>query len=326
MPKVALAQVAPVFLDTTKTVDKAVAVIREAAANGAELIAFPETWIPCYPLWVQGAAGWDDPEVKQTFRLLHDESVTASGPEVAVLKDAARESGVTIVMGVNERDEQFSGGSLYNSQIFIGDTGELLGVRRKLMPTHGERLFWGLGDGRGLSVYETPAGRVGGAICWEHWMPLNRFAMHSLGEQIHVAAFPDVPPFHHLAARSYAFEGRTFVLAVGAVLSMKDVPTSFPMRHFLEARNSEILLCGGSGVVGPDGEWVVEPVFDDETIIYADLDLSRIPEEQLALDVVGHYNRPDIFQLQVTAPLASPVVWTSVPEVAPSRGTTSPPS
>ncbi|WP_108610422.1 carbon-nitrogen hydrolase family protein [Aminobacter sp. MSH1] len=311
MTKVALAQVTPVFLDKVRTVDKALGVIAEAAAHGAELVVFPETWIPCYPLWVQGAAGWDDPVVKRSFARLQQNAVEVPGPEVERLARCARENGITVVMGMNERDVQYSRGTVYNALLTISHEGKVLGVHRKLIPTHGERLFWGLGDGSDIEVYETPFGRLGGAICWEHWMPLHRFAMHSLGEQIHVAAFPDLPAFHHLAAKSYAFEGRTFVLGIGAYMTLSDVPADFEMRPFLEARGTEELLCGGSGVIGPDGEWVVEPVFGREEIIYADIDLRRIAEEQLALDTVGHYNRPDIFQLRVMSQKKPHVVWTN---------------
>lgn len=312
MVKVAVAQVAPVFLDKDATTAKAISVIKEAASHGAELIAFPETWIPTYPIWVQDSARWGDPVVAQSYALLQEQSVSVPGPEIALLCEAAREHSMTVVMGINERDSEYSRGTLYNSLVFIGPKGELLGVRRKLMPTHGERLYWGLGDGRGTETYQLPFGRLGGMICWEHWMPLARFAMHSLGEQIHVAAFPDLPEFHHLAARSYALEGRTFVLATGAFQKLEDVPEGFPMRDFLKSKGSEILLVGGAGVVGPDGEWITEPVFGREEIIYADLDMSRIAEEQLTLDSAGHYNRPDIFQLHVKR-VPPQIVWPDAP-------------
>ena len=316
MPKVAIAQVSPVFLDKARTVHKALSVIREAAVHGAQLVAFPETWIPCYPLWVQGAAGWDDPVVKRTFALLQENSVSVPGPETELLCAAAREHEITVVMGINERDAKYSHGTLYNAQLTISSSGEILGTHRKLIPTHGERLFWGMGDGSDLRVHDTEFGRLGGSICWEHWMPLKRFVMHSLGEQIHVAAFPDMPEFHHLAARSYAFEGRTFVLAAGAWLTMDHIPADFEMRGFLEQRGSHELLCGGSGVVGPDGNWLTEPVLGREEIIYADLDLRRIGEEQLAFDSVGHYNRPDVFELRVRSQERPPIVWETEPPAA----------
>jgi len=309
MPKIAIAQVAPVFLNKAACVEKAVAVIAEAARHGAELVVFPETWIATYPLWSGGAAGWDDPDAKEAFALLHANSVDVPGPEVDTLVRSARENEVIVVMGVNERNAEASRGTLFNTLLTIDPDKGLLGRHRKLMPTHAERLFWGLGDGSDIRVHETSIGRLGSAICWEHWMPLNRFALHSLGEQVHVAVFPDVNPIHQLAVRSYAFEGRTFVIAAGTYMGLESVPAAFPLRHVLGEEDPKVLLAGGSAVAAPDGEWVVEPVLGYEEIIYADIDLARISREQFVLDVAGHYNRPDVFQLRVFSNPKPAVCW-----------------
>lgn len=314
--RVAAAQVSPVFLDRDKTIDKGIDVILEAGRNGAKLVAFPETWVPCYPMWIYGAAGWDDPVSKSVYRQLQENSVEVPSPATNRLCAAAKEAGVNVVMGINERDSQYSRGTLYNSLLYISSEGEILGVRRKLIPTHTERLLWGQGDGSDLQVFDTTAGRVGGTICWEHWMPLNRFAMHSLGEQIHVAAWPEVPDIHHLASRHYAFEGRCFVICVGSYLRLEDVPEDFPLRSILMeagqfAEDPDELLPGGSGVIGPDGQWIVGPIAGREEIIYADIDLSVIGEEQFAFDSVGHYNRPDVFQVTIDKTKRSQVSWRS---------------
>lgn len=312
--RLAAAQAAPIFLDRDATIAKAASIISEAGRNGADLVAFPETWVPGYPLWIYGAAGWDDSAAKRAFACLQANAVEVPSPATDVLCEAARRASVMVVIGINERDAQYSTGTLYNSLLYISADGEILGVRRKLLPTHAERLLWGQGDGSSLQVYDTPIGRVGGAICWEHWMPLGRFAMHAKGEQIHVAAWPEVPPLHHLASRHYAFEGRCFVVCVGSYLRMSDIPDDFELRSVLAEAGQfgddpEELLPGGSGIIGPDGEWIVGPITGREEIIYADVDLATIAGEQMAFDAAGHYNRPDIFQLTVDERRRDQVTW-----------------
>lgn len=310
----AAVQAAPVWFDLDATIDKAIKLITEAAENGARLIAFPETWIPGYPTYIYGAAEWDDKNAKIAHRELMENSISVPGPELDRLCEAAKENNAMVVIGVNERDAEFSGGTVYNSMIYISDEGELLGVHRKLIPTHAERLLWGQGDGSGLHVFDTSVGKVGGLVCWEHWMPLTRYAMHSLGEQVHVATWPEVPDIHHLASRHYAFEGRCFVICVGSYMTMDDIPESFIQREAMKAGGDfgggdDVLLPGGSGIIGPDGQWISGPVAGKETIVYGEIDLDRVAEEQLAFDSTGHYNRPDIFQLTVDARKKSPAQW-----------------
>lgn len=319
--RLAAAQLAPVFLDRDRTVDKAVSAIAEAGRNGARLIAFPETWIPGYPLWMYGAAGWDDRRAKRLYARLQANSVTVGDEATVRLCEAARRAGTIVVMGINERDGDYSRGTLYNSLLYISAEGEVMGVRRKLMPTHAERLLWGQGDGSALQVYDTPIGRVGGAICWEHWMPLNRFAMHAKGEQIHVAAWPTMPPIHHLASQHYAFEGRCFVLCVGSYFRRSDVPADFEMPEAFDVAaqygdGGDELISGGTGIIGPDSRWIAGPVVGREEIVYADADLSLIGDEQQAFDAVGHYNRPDVFRLTVDERPVRHVDWLRPPAVA----------
>jgi nitrilase len=302
--RVAAAQIAPVFMDRDATVAKVVATIDECGRNGADVVGFGETLVPGYPMWIYGAAGWDDPVTKRVFAQLQENSVEVPSPATDRLCDAARRAGTMVVVGINERDTEFSRGTLYNSLLFISAEGEIMGVRRKLMPTHAERIVWGQGDGSSLQVYDSPVGRIGGSICWEHWMPLNRFVMHAKGEQIHVAAWPEVPDIHHVASRHYAFEGRCFVICVGSYMTMDHVAANFELRSVLAAAgqfsaNPDEILPGGSGIIGPDGNWIAGPVAGREEVVYADVDLSAVGGEQMAFDAAGHYNRPDIFSLQV---------------------------
>jgi predicted amidohydrolase len=313
--RVAAVQAAPVFLDRDATIEKAVRLIGEAAAGGARLVAFPETWIPGYPAWIFGAAGWDDAAQKRVFGRLSANAVEVPSPAVDVLRRAAKKAGVVVAMGMTERDARASRGTLYNSILYVSELGQVLGVHRKLMPTHAERIVWGQGDGSTLHVFETPVGRVGGLACWEHWMPLTRFAMHAKGEQIHVAAWPEVgdPELHRFCTRHYAFEGRCFALCVmGARVGPEHLPEGFELADAMGATDDFVNRepVGGTCVFAPDGTVVSDSVAGDETIVYADLDLGRIPEEQAALDVVGHYNRPDVFTLSVDERPRAPVATT----------------
>jgi predicted amidohydrolase len=306
---VAAVQAAPVFLDRDATVEKAIALIEEAASEGAKLVAFPETWIPCYPSWIYHAAQWDEPRSKRTYARLLENSVQVPSPVTDALCSAAREADVHLVVGINERDADFSAGTIYNSLLFVSAEGSILGVHRKLVPTHAERIVWGPGDGSTLHVFDTPLGRLGGLVCWEHWMPLTRFAMHAKGEQIHVAAWPDADDVHHLASRHYAFEGRCYVLCVGSYLTARDLPDDFELADAMGVSGDDELLVGGSGIVGPDGSWLSGPVDGQESIVYAELDMARIAEEQQALDAAGHYNRPDVFSLTVDERPRRQVEW-----------------
>jgi predicted amidohydrolase len=311
---VAVAQIAPVFLDLAASLRRAEEAIAEAARAGARLVAFPETWLPGYPSWADVGIPWEGTAAKHAFARLHRNAVEVPGPVTEALCRTARRHRVHVVMGMTERDGRFSRGTLYNSMLFVSGAGEILGVHRKLVPTHSERVIWGAGDGSTLHVFDTELGRIGGLICWEHWMPLARFAMHAKGEQIHVAAWPDLPEIHQVASRSYAFEGRCYVLCAGLYLPLDDVPADLEVRDALErvaADNPDpsLVLWGGSGILGPDGEWIAGPVVGREEIVYAEVDLDRIAAEQQALDAAGHYHRPDVFSVTVDETPRVPVTW-----------------
>jgi predicted amidohydrolase len=274
----------------------------EAARQGAELIVFPETWIPGYPAWLDNsrdAALWDHAPVKAVFARIAENSVAIPGPALDSLAAAAREAKATLVLGLSERVGRGAGrGTLYNSLITIGPDGTLLNHHRKLMPTYTERLIWGAGDVEGLRAVDTPAGRVSALVCWEHWMPLARQALHESGEDIHVAVWPTVHDLHQVASRQYAFEGRCFVLASGALMRASSLPPELEPHPDRVTGPDQWVLRGGSAIIGPDGKYIVEPVYDEARILVAELDLRRASEESMTLDVTGHYHRPEMFDFK----------------------------
>jgi nitrilase len=301
---VAIAQFAPVYLDKRASLAKALDLIQRAAKRGARLVAFGETWLAGYPAWLDvcpGAALWQNPSAKDVFARLRNNSITVPGEEVNLLSEAARDLKIAIVIGVNERVDSGPGsGTLYNSLLTISDDGQLKNHHRKLVPTYTERLVWGNGDGRGLEAAPLSVGRVGGLICWEHWMPLARMAMHNSGEHIHVAVWPTVHELHQLASRHYAFEGRCFVLAVGLMMPTEDLPRELQDGATFRAGNGQWIERGGSAIIGPDAQYVLDPVFDREELLVSDLDLAQIDREMMTFDVSGHYARPDLFRFEKT--------------------------
>src|SRR6266849_4163907 len=300
--RVAIAQSAPVYLDKQASLAKALGLIQQAAKRGAQLVAFGETWLPCYPAWLDfcpGAALWENPSTKDVFARLRANSIVVPGEEVHALREAAQDLKIAIVIGVNERVDSGPGnGTLYNSLLTISEDGQLGNHHRKLVPTYTERLVWGNGDGRGLEALPTSAGRVGGLICWEHWMPLARMAMHNSGEHIHVAVWSTVHELHQLASRHYAFEGRCFVLAVGLMMPAEDLPRELRDGAALLSGGSQWIERGGSAIIGPDSRYVLDPVFDREELLVSDLDLTQIDRELMTFDASGHYARPDLFRFE----------------------------
>jgi len=301
--KVAAVQAAPVHLDLRASVDKARRLVADAAARGARLVVFPETWLPGYPAWLdccRDIALWDHPPMKRLFARLREMSVVIPGPVTAELAETAREHQVVLNMSVHERVAEGPGrGTLYNTMLTFAADGTLLNCHRKIMPTFSERLLWGAGDGSSLRAVTTDRGRIGGLICWEHWMPLARHMLHSSGEDVHVAAWPQVKEMNLVASRHYAFEGRCFVIACGAIMRASDLPQELTPVESLAGRPEALVLNGGSAIIGPDGSLLAGPLRDEEAILTAELDLGRISEESLTLDVTGHYHRPDIFDVRM---------------------------
>ncbi len=295
----AVVQAAPVFLDLDGSVDKTVALIGEAAARGAAVVAFPETWIPGYPwfAWL-GAPAWG----MQFVQRYHENSLVLGSAQDRRLSAAAREHEITVVLGYSER----GGGSLYMGQRIIGPDGHTVAARRKLKPTHVERTIFGEGDGSDLAVHDTAVGRLGALCCWEHLQPLTKYAMFSQGEQVHVAAWPSFslyrgaayalgPEVNGAASTMYAAEGQTFVLAACGVVSpaMRDLLCDTP--------DKEQLLLEGGGyamIYGPDGRPLCDPLPEtEEGVLTAEIDLGAIALAKAAADPVGHYARPDVTRL-----------------------------
>jgi nitrilase len=301
---IAAVQAAPVFLDREATVDKACRLVDKAAADGAGLVVFPETFVPTYPDWVWRSRPWDDGEAGWYERLI-DQAVEVPGPATEVLGEAARAAGAYVSIGVNERD----GATLYNTQVYVGPDGALLGKHRKLMPTGGERLVWGMGDGSTLLVLDTPFGRIGGLTCWENYMPLARAAMYAQGIDIYLAPTWDnsdvwVPTLRHIAK-----EGRVFVVGVNQCIRGSDVPADIPGRDAIYAGDDDWMSRGNTAIVGPEGELLAGPLFEEEGVLLAEVDVARARASRRQFDPVGHYARPDVFTLMVDTRPKPPAVF-----------------
>ena len=296
---VACVQAEPVVLDREKTVDKLAAITAEAAGQGAQLVVFPETFIPAYPssAWARAFAGWADPRAKAAFALLARESVEVPGPTADRLGEIARTNGVWLVTGVNEIDPSRPG-TLYNTLLYHSPDGSLALQHRKLVPTNHERLIWGQGDGGGLEALETPLGRIGGLICWENYMPLARFALYASGVEIYIASTADDGDAWQATLVHIARESRAFVVAPSHFQRAGSYPDDFPLAD--EIAGMDVIGRGGSAVLAPDGSYLAGPLYGEEGILYAELDPSRLAEERQRFDPAGHYHRPDVLQLTVT--------------------------
>ncbi len=293
--KVACVQAEPVVLDKAATIDKLEGLVAEAAGEGARLALFPETFIPVYPSsrWVRFLAGGGD--AKTTFGRLARESVEVPGPDTKRLGAIAREHSIRLAVGVNER----AGGTLYNALLVFGPDGTLDIHHRKLMPTNHERLVWGLGDGGGLEAVETELGRVGGLICWENLMPLARFALYQSGVEIYLAPTADDEETWQTSIQHIARESRSFVLSCCVFQRASGYPEDVQL-----ADGDELVGRGGSAILAPDGSYLAGPLWDEEGILYAELDPKMLYEERQRFDPAGHYHRPDVLSLKVSAPRA----------------------
>jgi predicted amidohydrolase len=302
--KVALVQAAPVHNNLQASLQKALNLIDQAAAKGAHLTAFAEGWLSGYPAWIDycpDIAKWGDEATEAVFVDFWKNSLIVGSPETDTLAAKAKEHKMTIIMGANERTPLGPGpGTLFNTLLTFGPEGNLLNHHRKLMPTFNEKLFHTQGDARGLKVVSGGDFRVSGLICFEHFMPLSRMALHQQAEDVHVAAWPNVLDRHLLASRHYAFEGRCFVLAVGQLMRIGDIPAGLRLPEELADKpKDELLLKGGSCLISPQGELVIEQQFGEEGIYTAEIDLDEVIKGRLTLDAGGHYNRPDVFDFRV---------------------------
>lgn len=308
MLKLAVAQESSVLLDRKKTIEKAVSVVEQAVAVGAQLVIFPEAFIPCYPAWIwrlRPGGDWGTSEALHA-RLL-DNSVNLDSNDLAPLCDAAKKLKITVVCGLNERDSQLSKATLYNTVIIIGPDGKILNRHRKLMPTNPERMVWGFGDGSGLNVVETTSGRIGTLLCWENYMPLARYTLYSQGIDIYIAPTYDSGDDWIGTLRHIAREGRCWVVGSGVVLTSDDIPADFPEKEALYPDSETWINPGDSVVIAPGGEIVAGPKRKEKGLLYAEVDLNRVGIAKRALDVAGHYARPDIFTLHVNKRPQSPI-------------------
>ena len=295
----ACVQVEPAIFDRAGTIDRVAERTAEAAAAGAALVVFPETFIPAYPssAWAKALAGWAEPGAKEAFALLHRESLEVPGSDADRLAAVAQEHGVWLVVGVNEIDRDRPG-TLYNSLLYWSPDGELALHHRKLVPTNHERLVWGPGDGRGLRALETPLGRIGGLICWENYMPLARFSLYESGVEIYIASTADDGDAWQATLRHIALESRAFVIAPCHFQRAASYPDDFPLSALLEGR--DLLGRGGSAILAPDGSYLAGPLYGEEAILYAELDPDVLLQARQRFDPAGHYHRPDVLRLSVS--------------------------
>src|SRR6476659_965624 len=287
--KVACVQAAPVIFDRDATIEKLAAIAAEASGNGAKLLVFPEAFIPAYPssVWARALAGWAEPGAKEAFALLARESLEVPGEGVDRLGEIAREHEVWIVTGVTERDPEHPG-TLYNTLLYHAPDGSLALKHRKLVPTNHERLVWGQGDGEGLRAIETGIGRIGGLICWEHYMPLARFALYESGVEIYIASTADDGDAWQATLVHIARESRAFVVAPSHFQRAGSYPDDFPLKD--ELAGLDVIGRGGSAVLDPDGSYLAGPLYGEEGILYADLDPAQLLAERQRFDPVGHYS------------------------------------
>jgi nitrilase len=294
---VAAVQISPAFLDRDATVDRACQAIAEAGSRGARLVVFPEAFVPGYPLWVWYIAPGQTQVLRALYAELLDQSVTIPGAAVAQLCDAARHAGVYVAIGVNERNAEASGTSLYNSLLFIGADGRVLGVHRKLVPTAGERLVHAQGDGASLTAYETALGPLAGLICWENYMPLARQALYESGVHLYIAPTWDRGEPWLSTLRHIAKEGRVYVIGCCSAMRPADLPDRFAFKAMVPVSTSGWINPGDSVVVDPDGKVVAGPLNEKQDLLFAEVDPQRIVGPRWQLDVAGHYARPDVLGL-----------------------------
>ena len=298
---VGLAQIAPVWLDRARTLDKILAQVDAAAEAGCHLVAFGEALLPGYPFWIERTNGavFNSPVQKEIHAHYLDQAVQIEAGHLDALCDAARAHAIAVVTGCIERPADRGGHSLYASLVYIAADGAIQSVHRKLMPTYEERLTWSPGDGHGLRVHRLGAFTVGGLNCWENWMPLARAALYGQGEDLHVAIWPGSRRNTQEITRFIAVEARSFVLSVSGLMRKRDFPAGTPHLDAILAGSEDLLADGGSCIAAPDGTWLVEPVVGEERLIVATIDHRRVREERQNFDPAGHYARPDVTQLIV---------------------------
>jgi nitrilase len=296
---VALAQIAPVWLDKAATLDKIEQSLHAAASEGAELTVFGEALLPGYPHWLANthASEWDSKVQKEIFAYYASQAVRIDQGDLKSVCKLAGKHDMAVYLGTIERASDRGGHSLYCSLVYIDPLGKIRSVHRKLQPTYDERLAWAQGDGNGLQVHPLKSFTVGGLNCWENWMPLPRAALYGMGEDLHVAVWPGSIRNTKDITRFMAREGRSYVLSVSSLMRREDFPPDTPHLDLILEKAPEILTDGGSCIAGPDGKWVSKPLTNEEKLIVHTLDYRRVLEERQNFDPAGHYSRPDVTQL-----------------------------
>jgi nitrilase len=309
--KVALAQIAPVWLHKEHTIQKIENAIIDAAKEKAELIVFGEALLPGYPFWIglTNGAAWNSSVQKEIHAHYVQNSITIEKGELDTICKLAKEHNIAIYLGIIERAQNRGGHSIYASLVYINQEGEIKSVHRKLQPTYDERLTWAPGDGHGLRVHPLKNFTVGGLNCWENWMPLPRAALYGQGENLHIAVWPGSDHNTKDITRFIARESRSFVISVSSLMNKTDIPKDTPHFNKIAKNAPEILVNGGSCIAGPDGEWILEPVINKEGLFYETLDFSKVLQERQNFDVVGHYSRPDVTKLEVNRERQSTVYF-----------------
>lgn len=298
--KIAVVQAAPILFNRQATIEKACRLIQQAGRKGAKLVLLPEAFVPAYPrgLSFGMVVGDRSPEGRLLWQKYWENAIEVPSPDTEALGTAAQEAGTYLAIGVIERDRHSSRGTLYCTLLYFNPKGKLMGIHRKLKPTGAERLIWGEGDGSTLPVFETEIGRIGGLICWENYMPTARMAIYSKGVEIYLAPTADQRDTWQATLQHIACEGRCFVLGCNQFVKKEMYPTNLATLHELD-NQPDIICRGGSAVVSPFGEIMEGPLYDEEGILFADLDPSEIIKGKVDFDVMGHYARPDIFQLTI---------------------------
>ncbi len=297
--KVAAVQVAPVFLNKVATIDKVYDLTIEAGKEGASLVVFPEAFVSGYPDWVWVLPPVQKALINELYKELLANAITIPDQSTERMCEAAREAGVHLTIGVNERNSEASNSSIFNTLLYIGPDGKILGKHRKLIPTGGERLMWSQGGGDTLVSFDTSIGRLGGLLCWENFMPLARNAMYNAGVQVYVAPTWDSSEAWQIAMRYIAREGGMFVISCAPCMKSSDIPDRYEFKK-LYPEDREWINKGNSCIVDPSGKILAGPLEATQSILYADIDLSSIPEQKWLFDVSGHYARPDVFGFAVS--------------------------
>lgn len=308
--KVALAQIAPVWLNKEATTEKIETILVNASKEKTELIVFGEALLPGYPFWLAytDGASWNLKINKEIHAHYLRNAVQIETGDLEGVCRLAKEHKMAVYLGVMERAKDRGGHSLYCSLVYINEKGIIASVHRKLQPTYDERLTWAQGDGNGLQVHPLKQFTVGGLNCWENWMPLPRASLYGQGENLHIAVWPGNESNTKDISRFIARESRSYVISVSSLMKKEDFPTDTPHLPAILEKTPDILANGGSCIVGPDGEWIIEPVLNKEGLIYASLDFNRVLEERQNFDPAGHYSRPDVTRLVVDRTRQSTIV------------------